>query len=58
VCGDEVPGEKEGNARCTSQAKGTLWDELRDRTLPDDPKSKEADRQHKSIDDERMRKDV
>jgi hypothetical protein len=55
---DEVPGKEEGNARGTPETKRAFRDELRHRPLLDNANNEESGRQHKGIDDERMRKDV
>jgi hypothetical protein len=54
---DEVPGEEEGNARGTPEAKRAFRDELWHRPLPNDPNNEEGGCQRKGIDDERMRED-
>jgi len=58
VRGNEVPGEKEGDACGTSQTKRALRDKLRHRLLPNDANHEEAGCHHKGIDDERMREDA
>lgn len=58
MCGDEVPGEKEGDACGTSQTKRALRDEVRHRPLPNDANNEQAGCHDTGIDDERMREDA
>jgi hypothetical protein len=58
VSGDEVPGEKQGNARSASQAERAFRNEFRHRALPYDTENEEASRHQEGVDDERMREDV
>ena len=51
MCGDEVPGEKEGDACGTSQTKRALRDEVRHRPLPNDANNEQAGCHDTGIDD-------
>ena len=58
MCGDEVPGEKEGDACGTSQTKRALRDEVRHRPLPNDANNEQTGCHDTGIDVERMGEDA